>query len=51
MSGKYEQKSPAASKEEWEGGASGSRAEIPLQPVEKSKGKQFVPLQPTEEHI
>lgn len=49
--GKYERNSPADSKEGCGGGAAGSRAEMPLQPVEKTKGKQFVPLQPMEDHI
>lgn len=48
---KYEQNSLADSKEEWGGGTASSRAEILLQPVEKTKGKLFVPLQPMEDHI
>ena len=48
----YESKSPADSKDNEAGrggGAPGTRAEIPLQPMEKTMVKQVV-LQPTENH-
>jgi len=38
------------SEEEDGGGAPGIRAEIPLQPVEKTMTRQAVPLQPMEVH-
>jgi len=38
------------SKEGAEGGAPGSRAEIPLQPMEKTMMRQLVSLQPMEVH-
>ena len=49
----YTRDSPADTKISAEGGgggAPGARAEVPLQPVEKTMVRQAVPLQPTEVH-
>ncbi|PKU46219.1 hypothetical protein llap_3443 [Limosa lapponica baueri] len=40
---------PKSVKEGGGGGAPGARAEIPLQPVEKTMVKQALPLQPVED--
>ncbi|GAB0175561.1 acid sphingomyelinase-like phosphodiesterase 3b [Grus japonensis] len=51
--GRCERNNPAdtqASAEGGAGGAPGTRAEIPSQPLEKTMVRQAVPLQPTEVH-
>jgi len=47
---KCERKNSADTKVSEEGGAPGTRAEIPLQPMKKTMVRQAVPLQPLEVH-